>query len=102
MLSFITPYLTTALNPTQSNVFWIWGSFAWIAVVFTWFMIYETKDMTLEQVNDLYNHESKAWKSPKYRQQIRQASVAAYSERQASISDEKEKPTRAESIEHAA
>lgn len=102
LLSFITPYLTGALNPTQSNVFWIWGSFAWIAVVFVWFFIYETKDMTLEQVNDLYNHESKAWKSPKYRQQIRQASIAAHSERGYSISAEKEKPSRAQSIEHAA
>jgi len=102
LLSFITPYLINALKPTQSNVFWIWGSFAWIAVVFVWFMIYETKDMTLEQVNDLYNHESKAWKSPKYRQQIRQASIAAHSERANSVSEEKEKPMRAESIEHAA
>jgi sugar porter (SP) family MFS transporter len=103
LLSFITPYLTSALEPTQSNVFWIWGSFAWIAVFFVWFFIYETKDMTLEQVNELYNHESKAWKSPGYRQQIRQASIAAHSERGYSVSDEKEdKPTRAQSIEHAA
>lgn len=104
LLSFITPYLTGALDPTQSNVFWIWGSFCWIAVFFVYFFIYETKDMTLEQVNDLYNNESRAWKSPGYRQQIRQASIAAHSERGYSISDEKEKekPTRAQSIEHAA
>jgi len=102
LLSFITPYLTTALNPTQSNVFWIWGSFAWIAVFFVWFFIYETKDMTLEQVNELYNNESRAWKSPGYRQQIRQASIAAHSDRGYSDSDEKEKPNRAQSIEHAA
>jgi SP family sugar:H+ symporter-like MFS transporter len=103
LLSFITPYLTTALNPTQSNVFWIWGSFAWIAVFFVWFFIYETKDMTLEQVGELYNNESRAWKSPGYRQQIRQASIAAHSERGYSVSDEKDaKPTRAQSIEHAA
>lgn len=36
LLSFITPYLTSGLEPEQSNVFWIWGSFCWIALVFTW------------------------------------------------------------------
>lgn len=102
LLSFITPYLTDALNPTQSNVFWIWGSFAWIALVFAWFFIYETKDMTLEQVNELYNNESQAWKSPYYRRQIRQASITSHDERSRSISDEKEKPSRAQSIEHVA
>ncbi|KAM0707171.1 hypothetical protein Q7P35_006502 [Cladosporium inversicolor] len=102
LLSFITPYLTSALNPTQSNVFWIWGSFAWLAVFFVYFFIYETKDMTLEQVNELYNNESRAWKSPGYRQQIRQASVAAHSERGNSFGDEKEKGSRAQSIERAA
>ncbi|KAM0720221.1 hypothetical protein Q7P37_004357 [Cladosporium fusiforme] len=102
LLSFITPYLTTALNPTQSNVFWIWGSFAWIALFFVWFFIYETKDMTLEQVSELYENESRAWKSPYYRQQIRQASITSHDERSRSISDEKEKPSRAQSIEHVA
>lgn len=84
-------------------MFWIWGSFAWIAAFFVWFFIYETKDMTLEQVNELYNNESKAWKSPHYRQEIRRASIAAHSERGYSISNEKkEQPSRAQSIEHAA
>ncbi|OQD79071.1 hypothetical protein PENANT_c063G02325 [Penicillium antarcticum] len=66
LLSFITPYLTGALNPTQSNVFWIWGSFCWIALVFVYTMIYETKGMALEQVNELYENVPKAWKSPGY------------------------------------
>lgn len=70
---------------------------------FVYFFIYETKDMTLEQVNELYNNENRAWKSPGYRQQIRQASVAAHSERGGSFGgDEKEKGSRAQSIEHAA
>ncbi|KAJ5215016.1 hypothetical protein N7468_010695 [Penicillium chermesinum] len=69
LLSYITPYLTGALNPTQSNVFWIWGSFCWIAAVFVYFMIYETKGLSLEQVNELYENESRAWRSSKYRLQ---------------------------------
>lgn len=69
LLSYITPYLTGALNPKQSNVFWIWGSFCWLALVFVYFMIYETKGMSLEQVNELYENEPRAWKSPKYQLQ---------------------------------
>lgn len=39
LLSFITPYLLDGLEPIQSNVFWIWGSFCWIAVVFVFFLV---------------------------------------------------------------
>lgn len=94
LLSFITPYLTGALDPTQSNVFWIWGSFCWLAAIFTYTMIYETKDMTLEQVNELYEAESKAWKSPGYRASDRRFSVVS------DVVEEKEKDTRATSVEN--
>lgn len=96
LLSFITPYLTGALNPTQSNVFWIWGSFCWIAAVFVYTMIYETKDMTLEQVNELYEAESKAWKSPGYRVSDRRFSVVSEGARD---EKEKERESRAQSVE---
>lgn len=94
LLSFITPYLTGALDPTQSNVFWIWGSFCWLAAIFTYTMIYETKDMTLEQVNELYEAESKAWKSPGYRASDRRFSVVS------DVVEEKEKDARATSVEN--
>ena len=59
LLAFIRPYLTGAdyadLGP---NIFWIWGGFCWIAVAFVWFTIYETKNLTLEQVNELYGKSS--------------------------------------------
>lgn len=97
LLSFITPYLTSALNPTQSNVFWIWGTFCWIAAVFTFTMIYETKDMTLEQVSELYENESKAWKSPSHRVEVRRFSVINEHARE---SVEKTKESRAESVEN--
>ncbi|GMF81423.1 unnamed protein product [Aspergillus oryzae] len=91
LLSYITPYLTGALNPTQSNVFWIWGSFCWIAFVFTFTMIYETKGLSLEQVNELYESVSKAWRSANYRSELRRMSVSeAY--RKESV-DEETKPS---------
>lgn len=68
LLSFITPYLTNREYANLgTNVFWIWGGFCWIAVVFVYFLIYETKDTTLEQVNELYDNEPRAWKSGKYK-----------------------------------
>ncbi|OTA32691.1 hypothetical protein BTJ68_07738 [Hortaea werneckii EXF-2000] len=99
LLSFITPYLLGALDPIQSNVFWIWGSFCWIALVFVFFLIYETKDLSLEQVNELYENESKAWRSTKYRTAIRRfSSVADGSD---SAHDD-EKKGRSQSIENVA
>ncbi|KAK6810447.1 hypothetical protein RU639_013779 [Aspergillus parasiticus] len=87
LLSYITPYLTGALNPIQSNVFWIWGSFCWIAFVFTFTMIYETKGLSLEQVNELYENVSKAWKSPSYRSELRMMFVSE-ADRKNSVNEE--------------
>ncbi|RMY61577.1 hypothetical protein D0863_11230 [Hortaea werneckii] len=85
--SFITPRLEGDYANLGFNVFWILGGFCWIAVVFVYFMvtdlhlpcdlkirtdasqdqqIYETKDMTLEQVNELYENVKFAPKSASY------------------------------------
>ncbi|KAK8214823.1 Plasma membrane low glucose sensor [Zalaria obscura] len=77
LLSFIVPYLTDSdYAGLASNVFWIWGAFCWIAVAFVFFLVYETKDLTLEQVNELYETTGKAWKSKDYRAVARRRSVA--------------------------
>lgn len=34
-------------------------------------MVYETKGLALEQVNELYENEPRAWKSVAYRDQLR-------------------------------
>ncbi|KAF1988877.1 putative transporter, partial [Aulographum hederae CBS 113979] len=55
ILAFITPYMTGAqYADLGTNIFWIWGGFCWIAAVFVWFLIYETKNLTLEEVSELY------------------------------------------------
>ncbi|KAI7082643.1 putative transporter [Hortaea werneckii] len=79
LLAFITPYLEGEQYANLgSNVFWIWGGFCWIAVFFVYFMIYETKDMTLEQVNELYETVRFAPKSVGYHAATRRfSSVAA-------------------------
>lgn len=46
-----------------AKVFFVWGSFCFICIFFVWGMIYETKGLSLEQVDELYGKVSKAWKS---------------------------------------
>ena len=48
----------------------IWGSFCFICIAFVWFMIYETKGLTLEQVDELYSVVQKATKSKEFQPQI--------------------------------
>ncbi|BGO92414.1 hypothetical protein NBRC10512_007496 [Rhodotorula toruloides] len=52
-----------------SNVFWIWGGCCVACFIFTFFFIYETKGLALEQVDILYRN-SNALHSNKFRKQI--------------------------------
>ncbi|OJJ82736.1 uncharacterized protein ASPGLDRAFT_26978 [Aspergillus glaucus CBS 516.65] len=47
----------------QSKVFFIWGGFCFIAAVFVYTCIYETKGLSLEEVDELYHKVPVAWKS---------------------------------------
>ncbi|KAM0411162.1 hypothetical protein ACHAPD_010990 [Fusarium lateritium] len=46
------------------KIFFIWGTFCILAIVFVWFMVYETSRMTLEQIDEMYERVSYAWESP--------------------------------------
>lgn len=63
-IGYATPYMVTALGP---KVFFVWGSFCFICIAFVWTFIYETKGLTLEQVDELYGLVNKAWQSKKFR-----------------------------------
>ncbi|KAF1813380.1 general substrate transporter [Eremomyces bilateralis CBS 781.70] len=77
-IAYSTPYL---VDPGDNNadlgskVFFIWGSFCAIAIVFTYAMIYETKGLTLEQVDELYGIVGKAWRSQEFRPAVRWADI---------------------------
>jgi MFS transporter, SP family, sugar:H+ symporter len=56
-IAYATPYLVNdgAGNANlQAKVFFIWGGFCFICMVFVYFCIYETKGLSLEQVDELY------------------------------------------------
>jgi sugar porter (SP) family MFS transporter len=64
-LAYSTPYLVDP-GPGNANlgskVFFIWGSFTGLAVVFVYFCVYESKGLSLEQVDEMY-HSTTARKS---------------------------------------
>lgn len=87
-IAFSTPYLVDEeYAGLQSRVFFIWASCCLFACVFVWFMIYETKGLSLEQVDELYELVDKAWQSKSFRPKIsfREASVADQGGRRMSL-----------------
>lgn len=68
-IAYATPYMVDS-GPgnadLRSKVFFIWGTFCLICAIFVYTLIYETKGLTLEQVDELYAKTSKAWRSKKF------------------------------------
>ncbi|KAH8173804.1 sugar transporter domain-containing protein [Sarocladium implicatum] len=46
-----------------SKIFFIWGSFCLLGVLFVWCMIYETSKISLEQIDEMYERINHAWES---------------------------------------
>jgi sugar porter (SP) family MFS transporter len=65
-IAYSTPYLVD-YGPgnanLQSKIFFVWGGCCFICISFVYFMIYETKGLTLEQVDELYAEVSTARQS---------------------------------------
>lgn len=69
-IAYSTPYLVNPAPPgktgyanLQAKVFFVWGSFCGICALFVWGLIYETKGLSLEQVDELYAKVGHAWQS---------------------------------------
>ena len=65
-IAYATPYMVNS-GPGNANlgfkVFFIWGGFCLICAFFVWGLIYETKALSLEQVDELYAKVPHAWQS---------------------------------------
>jgi SP family sugar:H+ symporter-like MFS transporter len=72
-IGYATPYMVNS-GPGNANlgakVFFVWGGCCFICIFFVWAMIYETKGLSLEQVDELYGKVSKAWNSPGFRPSV--------------------------------
>nr|SIP56026.1 putative Sugar Porter [Yarrowia yakushimensis] len=56
-IAFATPYLVDEAPGSaglKTKVFFIWGGCNFICIAFVYFFIYETKGLTLEEVDDMY------------------------------------------------
>ncbi|KAK9454611.1 general substrate transporter [Dipodascopsis uninucleata] len=90
-IAYSTPYLVDwgkGNANLQSKIFFIWCGFCFLSIIFVYFMVYETKGLTLEQVDELYSEVSVAYKSVGWKPSINYTDV-----RDAAIG---EKPTSKE------
>src|SRR6187399_2549342 len=66
----MTPYLVNygpGYANLQSKIFFIWFACCFLCISFVYFLIYETKGLTLEEVDLLYQEVSSARKSTHWR-----------------------------------
>ncbi|SCU79392.1 LADA_0B00342g1_1 [Lachancea dasiensis] len=55
-IAYATPYLVDHDKANlQSKVFFIWGGCTFLCFLFVYFYVYETKGLTLEQIDELYD-----------------------------------------------
>ncbi|KIW26233.1 uncharacterized protein PV07_09346 [Cladophialophora immunda] len=94
-LAYATPYM---VNPGKGNanlgskVFFIWGALCVLCAVFVQFCIYETKGLSLEQVDELYEKVPHAWQSAGF---VPTVSFAEVQQRSMSLVDN-DKPEKTE------
>ncbi|KAF2095166.1 general substrate transporter [Rhizodiscina lignyota] len=104
-IAYATPYMVNS-GPgnanLQSKVFFVWGSFCFVCIGFVWFMIYETKGLTLEQVDELYEIVGKAWQSNSFRPALRFTEVEQSGDagRKMSLADYADMQERKRSVGH--
>ncbi|KAM0465925.1 hypothetical protein ACHAPV_000873 [Trichoderma viride] len=68
-IAYSTPYLVNygqGFANLQSKIFFVWFGACFICIAHVWFFIYETKGLSLEQVDQLYTEVSNARKSTKW------------------------------------
>lgn len=64
VIAFITPYLVDEDRANlKSKVFFIWGGCTFLCILFVYLFVYETKGLTLEEIDELYETVTDARKS---------------------------------------
>jgi len=100
-IAYSTPYMVDEEHANlQSKVFFVWGTFCFVCIAFVYLMIYETKGLTLEQVDELYGVVGKAWKSKEFRPQVSFRDVDQTAQRKLSLTEIGEAQTRKRSVQH--
>lgn len=95
-IAYGTPYLVNSgpgYANLQAKVFFIWGTFSALAVVFVWAMVYETSKISLEQIDEMYERVDHAWNSKSFQpswsfQEMRDEGVSASGIQLTDVDDE--------------
>ncbi|KAK3986023.1 general substrate transporter [Cladorrhinum sp. PSN332] len=69
-IAYATPYLVNygdGYANLQSKIFFVWFGACFLCILFVWLMIYETKGLSLEQVDQMYHEVSDARKSAQWK-----------------------------------
>lgn len=72
-IAFATPYLVDKKPGSaglESKVFFIWGGCNFLAIAFVYLFVYETKGLSLEQVDEMYSEVKYAWQSDRFQTEI--------------------------------
>jgi SP family sugar:H+ symporter-like MFS transporter len=104
-IAYATPYMVDdgpGNANLQAKVFFVWGGFCFICIAFVYFMIYETKGLSLEQVDELYGKVGKAWQSKGFVPTLSFQDVKDVAEpgRTASLTDLEATAMRKKSVQH--
>jgi sugar porter (SP) family MFS transporter len=65
-IAYGTPYLVNSgpgYADLEAKVFFVWGFFCVLSLIFVYCMVYETSKISLEQIDELYERVDRAWKS---------------------------------------
>lgn len=76
--ALITPYIVDTGSHTSSlgaKIFFIWGSLNAMGVIVVYLTVYETKGLTLEEIDELYIKSSTGVVSPKFNKDIRERAL---------------------------
>lgn len=68
-IAYGTPYLVNdgpGYADLQAKVFYIWGVFCFLSMIFVWCMVYETSKISLEQIDEMYERVDHAWNSKNF------------------------------------
>ncbi|KAK5662277.1 hypothetical protein OQA88_8183 [Cercophora sp. LCS_1] len=68
-IAYATPYLVNfgpGYANLQSKIFFIWFACCFLCIAFVYFFVYETKGLSLEEIDEMYNELGEARKSPSW------------------------------------
>jgi hypothetical protein len=72
-IAYATPYLVNygeGYANLQSKIFFVWFGCCFLCIAFVYFLVYETKGLSLEEVDEMYADKSvTAWRSASWRPQ---------------------------------